>query len=261
MMWIMKIVQRCYSVKELADMAGISPRTLHYYDQIGLLVPERQNENRYRVYRHAHLLKLQQILFFRELDFPLEQIKEILAQPDFDMRAALLAHRARLQKRRMRLDQLIATVDKTMQLIEGEHIMSDQELYTGFSEEKQKEYEKEIREHYGDEPLETSMRNWNSLTQQQQKEKMAQGKQLHQKIADAMSLGYDNPQVMTLIRQHFTDMQFFYEVSLERYEALGHLYTTDPRFQATYETVAPGLAAFMKKAIEHFVKMEKHKSQ
>lgn len=142
----MEILQRCSSVKELADMAGISPRTPHYYDQIGLLVSERQNKYRYRVYRHAHLLKLQQILFFRELDFPLEQIKEILAQPDFDRRAALPAHRTRLQKRGARLDQLIATFDKTMQLIEGEHIMSDQELYMGFSDEKQKEYEKEIRE-------------------------------------------------------------------------------------------------------------------
>jgi len=103
------------------------------------------------------------------------------------------------------------------------------------------------------------MQNWNSLTKQQQQEKMAQGKLLHQKIAHAMSLGYDNPQVMTLIRQHFTDMQFFYEVSLERYEALGHLYNADPRFRATYETVAPGLAAFMEKAISHFVKVEKEK--
>jgi len=261
MIWIMETEQRSYSVKELAEMAGISPRTLHYYDQIGLLVPERQDENRYRVYRHAHLLKLQQILFFRELDFSLEQIREILTQPEFDMCSALLAHRNRLQKRRVRIDQLIATIDKTTQLIKGEQNMADHELYAGFSEEKQREYEKEIRENYGNEPLETSIRNWNSLTKQQQKEKIAQGKQLHQKIAAAMPLGYADPQVMALIRQHFTDMQFFYKVNLERYEALGHMYNDDPRFRATYEAVAPGLAAFMEKAIEHFVKTEKHKSQ
>jgi DNA-binding transcriptional MerR regulator len=259
MIGTMETVQRSYSVKELAEMAGISPRTLHYYDQIGLLVAERQEENQYRIYRHTHLLKLQQILFFRELDFSLEQIREILSPAEFDMRSALLTHRAHLQKRRVRIDQLIATIDKTMQFIEGERNMSDQELYTGFSEEKQKEYEKEVREQYGDEPLETSMRNWNSLSKQQQEAKIAQGHELRREIADAMPLGYADPQVMVLIRQHFTDLQFFYEVNLERYEALGHMYNDDPRFRATYETVAPGLAAFMEKAIAHFVKLEKQK--
>ena len=255
MVLIMGPIQKSYTVKELADIASISPRTLRYYGAIGLLVPDRQRENRYRLYRHAHLLKPQQILFFRELGFSLEQIKDMLEQPGFDMRAALFAHRARLEKRRERIDQLITTIDKTVQLIKGEQNMSDKELYMGFSEEKQKEYEKEIRENYGEEPLETSMRNWNSLTKQQQKEKIAQGKQLHQRIADAMPLGYDSPGVMVLI----LDMQFFYEISLERYEALEHMYNEDPRFRATYEAVAPGLAAFMEKTISHFVKLERQR--
>jgi len=255
----METVQKSYSVKELAEMAGISPRTLHYYDQIGLLTPERQNENRYRVYRHAHLLKLQQILFFRELDFSLEQIREIFTQPEFDMRSALLVHRTNLQKQRVRIDQLIATIDKTIQFIGGDQNMSDQELYAGFSEEKQKEYEKIVRDKYGDEPLDTSMKRWNSLTKEQQKEMIKNGDLFHHKITDSMSLGYDSPQVMELMHQYWRNMQFFYEVSLEHYEVLGHMYNDDPRFRATYETVAPGLAAFMEKAIAHFVKLEKQK--
>ena len=95
----MEPVQRTYSVKELASMAGISTRTLHYYDAIGLLNPIRQPNDQYRRYDHQHLLRLQQILFFRELDFPLEQIKTILEDADFDVKAALNAQRDMLADR------------------------------------------------------------------------------------------------------------------------------------------------------------------
>ena len=174
-------------------MAGISTRTLHYYDAIGLLTPRRQFNNQYRRYEHQHLLKLQQILFFRELDFPLEQIKTILEDPDFDVKAALNVQRDMLVDRQEQIAQLIRTIDKTIQQLQGEETMQDEELYLGFSEEKQKEYEKEVREKYGDEPLNTSMKRWNALTKERQKEMIAKGNQFHHKIADAMPLGYRQP--------------------------------------------------------------------
>ena len=139
--------------------------------------------------------------------------------------------------------------------------MQDKELYLGFSEEKQKEYEKEVREKFGDEPLNTSMKRWNNLTKEQKKEMIAKANQFHHTIADAMPLGVDNPEVMELMRQYWKNMQFFYDVSLERFEQLGHMYNQDPAFQSTYETVKPGLAAFMEKAITHFVKVEKKKQK
>jgi DNA-binding transcriptional MerR regulator len=256
----MEPVQRSYTVKELAEMAGISARTLHYYDEIGLLTPKCQTKNQYRKYEHRHLLKLQQILFFRELDFLLEQIKTVLESPDFDVRAALSAQREMLAARRERIAQLIHTIDKTILQLEGEENMQDKDLYLGFSEEKQKEYEKEVQEKYGDEPLNISIKRWNSLTKEQQKEMIAKGNQFHHKIADAMPLGFDSPEVMELMRQYWENMQFFYAVSLEHFERLGHMYNQDPAFQATYETVKPGLAAFMEKAITYFVMMMKSKS-
>ncbi|MGV8026377.1 MAG: MerR family transcriptional regulator [Anaerolineaceae bacterium] len=132
----MEPVQRTYSVKELASMAGISIRTLHYYDAIGLLNPNRQPNNQYRRYDHQHLLRLQQILFFRELDFPLEQIKAILEDADFDVKAALNAQRDMLADRQARITQLIHTIEKTLQKLQGEETMQDKDLYLGFSEEK-----------------------------------------------------------------------------------------------------------------------------
>jgi DNA-binding transcriptional MerR regulator len=250
-------VQRTYSVKELASMAGISTRTLHYYDAIGLLTPNRRSGNQYRVYEHSHLLRLQQILFFRELDFPLEQIKSILTDPFFDLKATLAAQRDMLVNREERIAQLIRTIDRTTQQLEGEEKMQDKDLYLGFSEEKQKEYEKEVREKYGDEPLNTSIKRWNSLTKEQQKEMIARGNQFHHQIADAMPLGAESPEVLDLMRQYWENMQFFYTISLDHFERLGHMYNQDPAFRATYETVKPGLAAFMEKAITYFVKAEK----
>lgn len=182
-----------------------------------LLPPSRQPNNQYREYEHSHLLKLQQILFFRELDFPLEQIKTILADPAFDMKVTLTAQREMLVDRQERIAQLIRTIDKTIQQLQGEETMQDEDLYMGFSEEKQKEYEKEVREKYGDEPFNTSIKRWNSLTKEQQKELIAKGNQFHHQIADAMPLGAESPEVLDLMRQYWENMQFFYTVSLDHW--------------------------------------------
>lgn len=246
-----------YSISELAHMAGVSKRTLHHYDHIGLLVPVRDENNDYRRYSQQHLLQLQQILFYRELKLPLEEIKRILHEPTFDPLNALKEHRAKLHSQQERIGNLLVTIARTIAVLEGEQNMSDKDLYQGFSEEKQKEYEKEIREKYGDEPLNTSIRNWNSLSKAEQKEKIAQGNELHQRIANAMQQGHDSPQVQQLIEEYFKHMQFFYPVSLERFADLGHMYNQDPAFKATYEAVKPGLAHFMELAIEVFVKQHK----
>ena len=129
-----------YTVKQLAKLAGVTPRTLHYYDEIGLLHPATYGENGYRYYGDDALLRLQQILFFRELDFSLEQIKTIIDRPDFDLLHALESHRRGLQDRVSRLNCLIDTVDNTIKHIRGEIQMSEKDLYSGFDEEKQRQY-------------------------------------------------------------------------------------------------------------------------
>src|SRR6266481_8421618 len=140
-----------YTVKQLSDLAAVSVRTLHYYDEIGLLKPSKVGANGYRYYDEDTLLRLQQILFYREIGLELLQIKDILNSPDFDLLAALRSHRAVLQAQISRQQHLITTIDSTIMHLAGEMNMSKKRLFEGFSEEKQKQYEREARLEYGPE--------------------------------------------------------------------------------------------------------------
>src|SRR5689334_2313491 len=108
-----------YTVKKLAAMSGVSVRTLHWYDEVGLLKPAYHGANGYRYYEEAQLLKLQQILFYRELGFELKQIKRILSRSDFDKVNALESHRKVLRKNLSRTRKLIETIDKTIGHLKG----------------------------------------------------------------------------------------------------------------------------------------------
>jgi len=136
--------QEQYTIHELAKLAGVSTRTLHFYDEKGLLHSEGRQNNGYRYYTHNSLLRLQQILFLRELRFSLDQVAAILDQPNFDMARTLEVHEQTLQKEIDRLNTLIHTVRKTIQNLKGETSMAPQEYFKGISEEKQKEYEEYI---------------------------------------------------------------------------------------------------------------------
>src|SRR5512135_855581 len=121
-----------FTVKQLSQLAGVTPRTLHHYDQIGLLKPSRVGDNGYRYYGEESLLKLQQILFYRELGFELSQVRDILVRPDFDLQSALESHRKSLQGRVERLNRLIATVDDTILHLKGIKDMSNKQLFAAF---------------------------------------------------------------------------------------------------------------------------------
>ena len=121
-----------YTVKQVAAMSGVSVRTLHFYDETGLLKPAYLGANGYRFYEEPQLLKLQQILFYRELGFELKQIKKILGRRDFEIVAALQAHRKILAKNLTRTQTLIETIDKTVQHLKGKKMKSE-EMFIGFS--------------------------------------------------------------------------------------------------------------------------------
>src|SRR5688572_25910301 len=125
-----------YTVKQLSDLAGVSVRTLHYYDEIGLLKPSAVGENGYRYYTEDSLFRLQQILFFREMDLGLLQIKDIIEAQGFDLVTALQTHRSTLQEKIERLQTLIHTVDTTIMHLVGEVNMSKKKIFEGFNEEK-----------------------------------------------------------------------------------------------------------------------------
>ena len=171
-----------YTVKQLADLAGVSPRTLHYYDQIGLLRPEKVARNGYRFYSDPAMLRLQQILFFKELGFSLEEIRQILDRPDFDLLQALQLHKVGLQERLERLKRLIDTVDKTILNLEGAYPMKKRQYFEAFSEEKQQQYEQEIRQRYGEKAFE-GVHDWNSYSPEQKAAIQAESEAIYGDLA------------------------------------------------------------------------------
>jgi DNA-binding transcriptional MerR regulator len=243
-----------YTVKQLGTLAGVTPRTLHYYDEIGLLHPAAYGDNGYRYYGDEAVLRLQQILFFRELNFSLEQIKPLIDRPDFDLLHALQAHRKALLEEVERLTTLINTIDKTMQHLRGEIHMDKKDFYTGFDEEKQKKYAEEAERRWGT-PAAQSQKSWEKLTANQKNDILAQMNEITVSISANMDKGAGSAEVQHWVgRWHQHINQHFYPCSLEIFESLGHMYNQDPDFKATYEKVRPGMAAFMEEAMVIYCK-------
>lgn len=248
-----------YTVKELAKLSGVSVRTLHFYDEIGLLMPAFHGENGYRYYEEEQLLKLQQILFFRELDFRLKEIQKIVGRSDFDQLKALLSHRKVLEKRQERIGKLLTTIDKTVKRIKGERNMFDEEIYTGFSKEKQKEYEQYLINRNG-QMAEDLISESKKRTKHWKKEDADAAKAavdgLHREFIDALGKGLspNSDEVQKIVKGHYQWIQQFYEPTKEVYAGLGDLYNEHPDFRKMYDSYHPELAEFLKAAMKYFAK-------
>lgn len=251
-----------YSVQQLAKLANTSVRTLHYYDEIGLLSPSRVSRNGYRQYGEAELLRLQQIMFFRELDFPLVDIKRILSSPYFDMAAALTDHRKLIELKKKRLNKLLVTIDQTIKKLNHETIMKDEELYDSFGDEEMKGYAEEAKQRWGStDAYKQSQARVSKMTKTQMAQLKEDGKKHTQVIADAMDLGVESPVVQDLIAKSHAGVNFFYDCSLEMFRNLGQMYVDDPRFAAYYEKFRPGLAVFMRDAINVYCDAQANKQK
>jgi DNA-binding transcriptional MerR regulator len=244
------VTETLYTVKQLAEVAGVSARTLHYYDQIGLLKPERDPGNGYRIYARPAVLRLQQIVFLRELGFSLGDIQAILDRPGFDLLPALEVHRQALKERQDRLERLLQTIERTILQLRGGIEMEYKELFEGFSEEKQREYEEEIRQRYGEEKLNESRKRWGSYSEEKKRQIMEEGGENYQALVAAMPYGPDSPQAQAGIARWHEHLRYFYEPNTEVLLGLGDLYNEDPRFAAYFQRFHPDLAAFMREAIK-----------
>jgi MerR family transcriptional regulator, thiopeptide resistance regulator len=240
-----------FSVKQLAKMAGVSARTLHYYDEIGLLRPERQPGNGYRIYGQAALLRLQQILFLRELGLSLEDIQTALDQPDFDLLQALKQHRQALQERQAHLSRLVQTVDRTILYLKGSIDMDSQELFRGFTEEEEQRYTEEARQQWGNtEAFRQSQKRWSSYSKEKRQQIMEEGNQIYRDILAAMPLGPSSPQVQAGVARWHQHLRYFYEPSIEMLLGLADLYNDSPDFAANFARIHPQLAEFMRQAVK-----------
>lgn len=241
-----------YTVKQLADLAGVSVRTLHHYDQVGLLKPSSWGGNGYRYYDEEALLRLQQIMFYRELDLELAQIREIISSPDFDLKEALLSHRRALRRRIERLNNLITTIDTTIKYLNGEADMSKKQVFSAFSDEQQKEYEQQARQLWDADKVTQSVNLWNSYSQAQKQQVADEGNAIYSDLVDAMHKGPTSPEVQTILKRWHQHLRYFYEPTPEILRGLGQGYNQNPDFHANFARLHPDLPAFLEQAIGYY---------
>lgn len=237
-----------YTVKQLADLAGVTRRTLHFYDRIGLLRPEALRSNGYRMYGSQALLRLQQILFFRELDLSLEEIRRLLDEPGFDTLKALEMHRSALLERKDRLDRLIDTVDDTLAMLKGNLEMEDKRLFEVWSDEKQREMEAEAAALWG-EKVHESHRLWDSYSAEKKTAIMAKGEANYVEMLNHMSEGPSSPAVQAAVAKWAEHMNYFYTPTLEQMKGMAQMYNAEPRFHATFAKLHPDFPVFLEQAI------------
>lgn len=252
-----------YTVQKLAQLSGISGRTLRYYDEIGILKPARINSSGYRIYGENEVNRLQQILFYRELGVSLEEINEILTNPDFDGAEALRQHRAKLLENKKQIDLLIANVEKTIAATEGRINMSDKEKFEGFKQKmidkNEKKYGKEIREKYGNDSIDKSNAKLMNMTEEQYAEVTTLEKHFKETLAEAYRIG--DPagalaqKAASLHKEWLT--YFWHEYSKEAHAGLAQMYVDDERFTAYYDKEHPGSAEFLRDAVYIFTGIEK----
>lgn len=242
-----------FTVKQLSQLAGVTPRTLHHYDDIGLLKPYRIGNNGYRYYEEQALLRLQQILFYREMDLPLDEIRKIMADNSFDILIALQSHKNALQKQAARLNRLLATVDNTIQHLKGEKLMSQKGLFEGFSEEEREKYAQEAEQMYDPETVRASNKKWKSFSAAEKKAILTEGKAIYVDLAAVMSKGAESREVQAVITRWHKHMQYFWSPNDEQLLGLADLYNNDSRFRENYEKVAPNLSEFMRAAVKVYV--------
>ncbi|MBK8420587.1 MerR family transcriptional regulator [Candidatus Villigracilis saccharophilus] len=247
-----------FTVKQLSKMAGVTPRTLHHYDDIGLLKPSRVGDNGYRYYGEESLLKLQQILFYRELDFPLDDIKKIMGRHDFDVLNALQNHKDALLKQVARMNHLLTTVDNTIQHLKGEKNMDPKGLFEGFSEEEQQKYALEAEKIYDPETVRESNRKWKGYSAGKKEAIMAEGRQVYEDMIAAMPKGISSAEVQAIVERWRKHMDYFWTPDLDQLLGLANGYNDDPRFKANFDKMHPQLAEFMREAVKVYVEKRKN---
>jgi DNA-binding transcriptional MerR regulator len=254
---------KTYTVNQLAQLAGISVRALHHYDEIGLLKPAFTGDNRYRYYGEEELLRLQQILIHREIDIPLAEIGAILDAPGFDRVVTLQQQRERLRSQAERYARMVKTIDRTIARLKGDRAMKDADLYSGVvSPEKQAEYEAWLAERYGagtEAQIERSRKAMSAMSKAEMAAAMAELEAVEQGLAEGLRRGIP-PQAMSLapmIDRHraWVAQSWGEECGPQAYAGLADIYA-HPDFRARYEAIEPGFADYLIRAMRSWAKRQ-----
>lgn len=239
--------------KEVSKIAGISVRTLHYYDEMGLLKPNRNNENNYREYTYEDIAILQQILFFKECGFSLENIAELLQSPAFDREEAFELQRKALLYEKRRIETMLQTIEKSLKELKGEITMNTNEKFEGFNFDENP-YEEEARKLWGEESVNKSNKYINSLGKEgkdKMKERFDELFTNLSKLVGSDPYGEDAQAAMAEMYRYFNS-NFGIEYTPEGFAGLGKMYVEDPRFTKNIDKYAEGLSLFLSKAMAYF---------
>jgi DNA-binding transcriptional MerR regulator len=256
---------RGFTVSEVARLSGVSVRALHHYDEVGLLKPACVGANGYRYYGEDELLRLQQILFHRELGFALEEIAKVLDAPGFDRAAALRAHREKLAGEAERYRRLVRTIDETLAALEGDKAMDENGIYAGFDfdPEKQAAREERLVQRFGEgvrPAIEKSLELLSKTSKSDLQTRKAEQDAIEAALVEALTSGApaDSARVQALMQRHHAWVASWWGVRPDktRFEGLGRMYVDDPEFHARYEGIAPGLPEYLAEAMRVFAEAE-----
>ena len=248
-----------YSIKELSELAGISARTLRYYDEIGLLKPLRVNEAGYRYYGESEAAVLQQILFYRERGFELKTIQKIIYDENFDMLNAMEEHLLALEKQKVNTEALILTVKKTIQSIKGECVMSDKEKFQALKEktvrENEEMYGAEAREKYGDEEVHVFNQKMLNMTEAQWERFQKLEKEILKRLEDCVAHGIEveSEAAKTIVELHKEWLCMTWkQYNVDAHKGVAMMYVADERFTKYYDRKEQGCAKLLCEAVQYW---------
>lgn len=246
-------MSRTETIGAVARLAGVSIRTLHHYDEIGLLTPGGRSDSGYRLYRDHDLERLQQILLLRELGMGLDEVARVLDDPAYDRLEALRQQRTRLDRSRKRMTRLIAAVDAAISAAEEGRTMTPEESLEVFGDFDPSQYEDEVKERWGNtDAYRASARRTKSYTKQDWQKIGADSNEINQAFIALMDHGIPaySPEAKAVAERHRGHIsKWFYQCSPEIHTGLGQMYVADPRFTANIDKAKPGLAQYMSDAI------------
>lgn len=242
--------------KAVAKLAKVSVRTLHHYDKIGLLVPSRNQWNDYREYSEADLAKLQQICFFKACGFSLSEIQVLLASSSFDRKQAFDLQKKYLLHEKERIDLLLATLDRSIQEIKGDIIMTQEEKFIGFEFTKENPYEQEARERWGNEAIDSNQEKLQSLSENAKQDLSVKMNTLFVHLATFVAQDPASETVQVEIDKLYSafNQDFGYHYSLDAFAGVGKLYVSDARFTDNLSQYGSGFAQFLATAIAIYTK-------
>lgn len=244
-----------YTVKALAKLSGVTDKTLRYYDSIGLLKPAYVNDNNYRYYEKEQLIKLQQILFFREMGIALKQIKWILHADDYDKISALVENKRVLEKKIENYKELIRTIENTVSHLRGEIMMKDKDLYKGFDSTKQKEYENYlVKRGVSRHTIDESWEKFSNISKSDRDKLHEQGITITEKLKKAIDDGFlaDSSEVQQLIKKHYDWICHYWIPTKESYIGLSQMYKENNEFNRFYSNYHPNMVSFLSEAMTVF---------